>query len=77
VAGRVLIALGAVLLPLACTSGTTGGGGAPDAAGTIAKGDASVAAFDAGGVVELDRSATPERIYFAVEKARKRAWALA
>jgi xanthine dehydrogenase large subunit len=37
----------------------------------------AVAAFGAGGVVELDSPATPERIYFAVEKARARAWALA
>ena len=63
-AGRVLIALGAVLLPLACTSGTTGGGGAPDAAGTIAKGDASVG--DATGVGSPD-ALVPERDDAAVD----------
>jgi hypothetical protein len=38
-AARVLVALGAVLLPLACTSGTTGEGGAGDATAEGASGE--------------------------------------
>jgi len=37
----------------------------------------AIRAFGAGGVVELDSPATPERIFFALEKARVRALTLA